>query len=344
MALAQLDLAARVARPRVRRGPVLAGSRPRILLTTEGTYPYVMGGVSSWCDLLVNGLDEFDWLVLPIVAPGKREPLYTLPPQAREVGRIEVWSESSLPAAGCGGRQTATELPAVLVRHLIGWEGDTAALLEAFIACRRHPADVRRAFRSRQGWSAYLGALGRRARRADPGGRDAAAAGPRRGRRALPDALLGGAHGGRADARVRPAARDRGGLGGRSRRSSTRRCTARRSCSPSTASTCASPTSPSVRGGDTPGTRFANTRLARGLTRSAYAGADVICPVTDANAYWEMGLGIDPEKIRVLYNGLDQPDEPIAPPGTKTVVSVGRIDPLKDIHTLLRVAAGHAAS
>ena len=41
----------------------------------------------------------------------------------------------------------------------------------------------------------------------------------------------------------------------------------------------------------------------------------------------------------MLYNGLDQPDEPIAPPGTKTVVSVGRIDPLKDIHTLLRVAA-----
>ena len=51
-----------------------------------------------------------------------------------------------------------------------------------------------------------------------------------------------------------------------------------------------------VRGGDTPGTRFANTRLARGLTRSAYAGADVICPVTDANAYWEMGLGIDPDE------------------------------------------------
>ena len=27
-----------------------------------------MGGVSSWCDLLVNGLTEFDWQVLPIVA------------------------------------------------------------------------------------------------------------------------------------------------------------------------------------------------------------------------------------------------------------------------------------
>ena len=61
--------------------------------------------------------------------------------------------------------------------------------------------------------------------------------------------------------------------------------------------------------------------------------------MTDANAYWEMGLGIDAEKIVVLYNGLRQPGEPTPPPRTKTVVSVGRIDPLKDIHTLLRVAA-----
>ena len=66
--------------------------------------------------------------------------------------------------------------------------------------------------------------------------------------------------------------------------------------------------------------------------------------MTDANAYWEMGLGIDAGKIQVLYNGLRQPGEPTPPPGTRTVVSVGRIDPLKDIHTLLRVAAGDAAS
>ncbi len=61
--------------------------------------------------------------------------------------------------------------------------------------------------------------------------------------------------------------------------------------------------------------------------------------MTDANAYWEMGLGIDADKIVVLYNGLRQPGEPTPPPRTKTVVSVGRIDPLKDVHTLLRVAA-----
>ena len=95
-----------------------------------------------------------------------------------------------------------------------------------------------------------------------------------------------------------------------------------------------------ARGGGPPGARFAATRLARGLARAAYAGADVICPVTDANAYWEMGLGIDPAKILVLYNGLRQPAAPAPPPGARVVVvSVGRIDPLKDIHTLLRVAA-----
>jgi glycosyltransferase involved in cell wall biosynthesis len=94
-----------------------------------------------------------------------------------------------------------------------------------------------------------------------------------------------------------------------------------------------------VRNGEPPGSRFAATRLARGLARAAYAGANVVSPVTDANAYWEMGLGIDPAKIFVLYNGLRQPSQPTPALRTRTVVSVGRIDPLKDIHTMLRVAA-----
>ena len=115
MALLELERAPRAARAAA--GSRWPATRPRILLCTEGTYPYVMGGVSSWCDLIVGGLDEFDWQVLPIVAPGKREPLYTLPPQAREVGRIEVWSEDvprGGPAAGeparrsCRRRSSAT--------------------------------------------------------------------------------------------------------------------------------------------------------------------------------------------------------------------------------------------
>src|SRR4029079_174191 len=78
-------------------------ARPRILLTTEGTYPYALGGVSSWCDLLIRGLPEFDWRVLPIVAPDGRPALYTLPPHAQATGPIEIWSER-LPRGRHGGR------------------------------------------------------------------------------------------------------------------------------------------------------------------------------------------------------------------------------------------------
>src|SRR3954468_9522565 len=154
MAAPALEVAAPA--PRVRRlAPVTA--RPRILLTTEGTYPYALGGVSSWCDLLLRGLTEFDWTVLPIIAPHGRAPLYELPPHAREVGPIEVWSEG-LPR-GRRGRGVRAALPGVLVRGLLGWRGDPAAVLDEWLWCRRHPAGVRRAFRSGAGGVAFLDGL-----------------------------------------------------------------------------------------------------------------------------------------------------------------------------------------
>jgi glycosyltransferase involved in cell wall biosynthesis len=316
--------------------PAAPVGRPRVLLLTEGTYPYAMGGVSSWCELLVNGLTEFDWQVLPIVAPHGKPPLYQLPAHAREVGRIEVWSES-IPR---GGRRESAwgELPGILVRGLIGWEGDTDALLAAWIRCRRNPAGVRRAFRSRAGWASFIAGLGDVLDERLPGAgtppaldlveaatlyqtlywiaRTAAYPTP-------PTDLL---HVTAAGWSAIPALVHRALYG-------TPMVLTEHGVYLREAYLAA------ARSEDSPGARFAATRLARGLTRAAYAGADVVCPVTDANAYWEMGLGIDPARILVLYNGLRAPGEPIPPPGRLSVVSVGRIDPLKDIHTLLRVAA-----
>ena len=44
--------------------------RAKVLLVTEGTYPFIVGGVSTWCDILINGLPAVDWSVLPITAGG----------------------------------------------------------------------------------------------------------------------------------------------------------------------------------------------------------------------------------------------------------------------------------
>jgi glycosyltransferase involved in cell wall biosynthesis len=316
--------------------PAVASARPRILLTTEGTYPYALGGVSSWCDLLLRGLTEFDWTVLPIIAPHGRSPLYSLPAHAREAGPIEVWSEAV--PRGRRGRGVRAALPGVLVRGLLGWRGDVEAVLDEWVWCRRHPAGVRRAFRSGAGWAAFLDGLGdvlgeRVPEAGTPPSLDlveaatlyqtlywvarvAAVPTPpadvlhvtAAGWSAIPALVHKALHG-------TPLVLTEHGVYLREAYLAA------------------------ARSGGSPGSRFTATRLARGLAQAAYAGADVVCPVTDANAYWEMSLGIDPAKIVVLYNGLRQPDPPVPPPGYRLVVSVGRIDPLKDIHTLLRVAA-----
>ncbi len=340
MALASVERpAGRTAAAHPRRTAAVRPARPRILLTTEGTYPYAMGGVSSWCDLLVQNLTDFDWQILPIIAPHGRPPTYELPPHARQVGRIELWSEA-LPEGGWprpAERKAGTEIPGVLVRNLIGWHGDNESVLNALIWCRRFPVGVRRIFRSRRGWASFLDGLQAvlAERVAEAGSppevdlveaatlyqtlywvaRTAAAPTPptdvlhvtAAGWAIIPALVHKALHG-------TPIVLTEHGVYVREAYLAA------------------------ARSGASPGSRFFATRLARGLARSAYSYADVVSPVTDANAYWEEGLGIDPDKIHVLYNGLSQPPTPSPPPGTLTVVSVGRIDPLKDVHTMLRVA------
>ncbi|MBF1704064.1 MAG: DUF3492 domain-containing protein, partial [Selenomonas sp.] len=43
----------------------------RICLLTEGSYPYVVGGVSSWVQMLMEGLPEYEFVVYSIGAEGK---------------------------------------------------------------------------------------------------------------------------------------------------------------------------------------------------------------------------------------------------------------------------------
>jgi glycosyltransferase involved in cell wall biosynthesis len=92
---------------------------------------------------------------------------------------------------------------------------------------------------------------------------------------------------------------------------------------------------------DSPGVKAALLRFHRALARVAYAEADAITPVSGFNSRWAVRHGADPRKISVIGNGVDPqrfpplPDEPADP----VIAWVGRVDPLKDLETLIRALA-----
>ena len=66
-------------------------SRQSVLLTTEGTYPYHRGGVSTWCHALTNELSDFDFDVLAITMHPDLQPHYALAPNVRHVITVPLW-------------------------------------------------------------------------------------------------------------------------------------------------------------------------------------------------------------------------------------------------------------
>jgi polysaccharide biosynthesis protein PelF len=77
------------------------------------------------------------------------------------------------------------------------------------------------------------------------------------------------------------------------------------------------------------------------LTTAAYQMANIIAPGSEYNSYWEEANGADPSKIQLIYNGIDAPtfEAESMPPEIPTIAWVGRIDPLKDVKTMLRAFA-----
>ena len=82
--------------------------------------------------------------------------------------------------------------------------------------------------------------------------------------------------------------------------------------------------------------------FARRITELAYSQADAIAPCCDYNHRWERQIGVEAERIHTAYYGVDpeafQPSV-LAPEDAPVVVWAGRIDPLKDVETLLGAAA-----
>lgn len=75
------------------------------------------------------------------------------------------------------------------------------------------------------------------------------------------------------------------------------------------------------------------------LNSAAYQVADIIAPHSRYNRRWQLHNGARAAQLRTMYNGVDPseffPSEEVET-DTPTMVFMGRIDPLKDLHTLIR--------
>jgi polysaccharide biosynthesis protein PelF len=82
-------------------------------------------------------------------------------------------------------------------------------------------------------------------------------------------------------------------------------------------------------------------RMVQSITQLNYFFADQVSPVCQYNTRWEKRFGVPQDKIQVIYNGVDKQ---VFTEATKvknihpTVVTVARIDPIKDLITLIKAA------
>ncbi|MCC3266352.1 GT4 family glycosyltransferase PelF [Arthrobacter gengyunqii] len=69
----------------------------KISLITEGTYPAVTGGVSTWCDQLLTGIPEHDFDIVALTGSGADKPVWKVPPNVQAVRLIPVWGPAASP-------------------------------------------------------------------------------------------------------------------------------------------------------------------------------------------------------------------------------------------------------
>jgi glycosyltransferase involved in cell wall biosynthesis len=93
----------------------------KVALTGEGTYPHQFGGVSVWCDQLVRGLPQYDFTLVPVVATGNEPMRWELPDNVSSVLPIPLW-----------GRPPAISLRARMSRG--GGEAMLAELIDVLLS------------------------------------------------------------------------------------------------------------------------------------------------------------------------------------------------------------------
>ncbi|MDT5037846.1 MAG: hypothetical protein QOE03_3031 [Micromonosporaceae bacterium] len=299
-----------------------------VALVNEGTYPYAPGGVSTWCEQLVRGLAEVRWHLVTVVGGEPARAELALPANVASLTTVPVWGPGRRP------RHRAMVAAYRICRGMLGdSDADRADFAHglrelATAPVGRHPlyglplADL-----LLDAWSEVT----------------------RRGVR-LPRLTLGEAD--EAAVHLEHATRP---LAARIPRVDLVHATANGLSSLIAMATKWRTGVPFVMtehgvylrerylaaAEESPGVKAALLRFHRALVRLAYRQADAITPVSSFNRRWEIRHGADPEKVHVIPNGVNpRRYQPLAgEPAVPTISWVGRIDPLKDLQTLIEAVA-----
>ncbi|MFF3503853.1 GT4 family glycosyltransferase PelF [Streptomyces sp. NPDC003247] len=306
----------------------------RVTLLTEGTYPHSHGGVSVWCDQLVQGMPDVGFDVVAVTGTGREPLVWELPAHVSRVLSVPMWGA---PPEGRPPRGRPRDR--------------LAAAYEEFLTALLDP-------RAEGGFAPALYTM---ARSAADGGLSAFL----RGDRAV--ALLTAVWNrpGIAAREARPTVHD----------ALTATALLEHALRPLAAPPPETGVAHAVSGGVAvlPGLaalerhgvpllltehgvylreRYLGYRTApyrwpvkavvlgffRLLAEETYRRAALITPGNRYNRLWEEQGGAAPESIRTVYNGVDPAAFPPAGPEPEapTLSWAGRVDPIKDLETLIR--------
>lgn len=118
----------------------------KICLLTEGSYPYVVGGVSSWVQMLMTGLPEFEFTVYAVGAEEKDRGKfkYTLPNNCTEIQEEFLDKILALRSPGMQENILNNQQRQVLLELVRGDSPiDMAGLVDIFRSCTwKNPLDI----------------------------------------------------------------------------------------------------------------------------------------------------------------------------------------------------------
>lgn len=313
----------------------------KIGLATEGTYPLHAGGVSVWCDQLINGLPEHEFHVFAACAVDSEPVTWSLPWNVAGLHRVPLWGPPPQKRrASRHVRQLFAKAHADLVFALTEADHPTAAdafmnSLEALYSLRT--VDTESLLLSNESLSRLLDAWHESSRR-DRNSRKHDVSMSFADALTVTDTITHFLR----PLRFRPPAVDvvhavSNGLAGllgmvtkwahgvpfvltehgvylRERYLSY------------------------LHTDDTFPVRYLTMSFFRLLSGAVYDSADVIRPSSFFNQRWEVRTGAEQERLETIYNGIEPgrfgPSE--SEPALPTLTWIGRIDPLKDLHTLIR--------